>query len=170
MFGVNQAIIVTRIAEMKEISIDEIKNALEESKSSKGKELYYIMCAQPMQPVVECTEAELQAYANSLIKKVEEATGIKYDERTKSAVVGFFIFDRKRNAESIDKVISYCLKVLDAHKDCVENTMEWFLMEDLKRQLMGIYAYDSTRIEDLKALINEVLKTEDAYNNYVVGL
>ena len=62
MFGVNQAIIVTRIAEMKEISIDEIKNALEESKSSKGKELYYIMCAQPMQPVVECTEAELQAY------------------------------------------------------------------------------------------------------------
>ena len=48
--------------------------------------------------------------------------------------------------------------------------MEWFLMEDLKRQLMGIYAYDSTRIEDLKALISEVLKTEDAYNNYVVGL
>ena len=72
MFGVNQAIIVTRIAEMKEISINEIKNALEESKSSKGKELYYIMCAQPMQQVVECTEVELRAYANSLIKKVEE--------------------------------------------------------------------------------------------------
>ena len=48
--------------------------------------------------------------------------------------------------------------------------MEWFLMEDLKRQLMGIYAYDHTRIEDLKALITEVLKTEDAYNYYIAGL
>ena len=169
MFGVNQAIIVTRIAEMKEISINEIKNALEESKSSKGKELYYIMCAQPMQQV-ECTEVELRAYANSLIKKVEEATGSNYDESTKSAVVDFFIFDRKRNIDGIDKVISYCLKVLDAHKACRENTMEWFLMEDLKRQLMGIYAYDHTRIEDLKALITEVLKTEDAYNYYIAGL
>ena len=170
MFGVNQAIIVTRIAEMKEISINEIKNALEESKSSKGKELYYIMCAQPMQQVVECTEVELRAYANSLIKKVEEATGSNYDESTKSAVVDFFIFDRKRDIDVIDKVISYCLKVLDAHKACRENTMEWFLMEDLKRQLMGIYAYDHTRIEDLKALITEVLKTEDAYNYYIAGL
>lgn len=155
---------------MKEISINEIKNALEESKSSKGKELYYIMCAQPMQQVVECTEVELRAYANSLIKKVEEATGSNYDESTKSAVVDFFIFDRKRNIDGIDKVISYCLKVLDAHKACRENTMEWFLMEDLKRQLMGIYAYDHTRIEDLKALITEVLKTEDAYNYYIAGL
>lgn len=170
MFGVNQAIIVTRIAEMKEISIDEIKNALEESKSSKGKELYSIMCAQPMQQVVECTEDELRAYANALIKKVEEVTGINYDESTKSAVVDFFIFDRKRNIDGIDKVISYCLKILDAHKACRENTMEWFLMEDLKRQLMGIYAYDHTRIEDLKALITEVLKTEDAYNYYIAGL
>ena len=82
----------------------------------------------------------------------------------------FFIFDRKRNIDGIDKVISYCLKVLDAHKACRENTMEWFLMEDLKRQLMGIYAYDHTRIEDLKALITEVLKTEDAYNYYIAGL
>lgn len=114
MFGVNQAIIVTRIAEMKEISINEIKNALEESKSSKGKELYYIMCAQPMQQVVECTEVELRAYANSLIKKVEEATGSNYDESTKSAVVDFFIFDRKRNIDGIDKVISYHHPVFEA--------------------------------------------------------
>lgn len=44
MFGVNQAIIVTRIAEMKEISIDEIKNALEESKSSERQRALLYLC------------------------------------------------------------------------------------------------------------------------------
>ena len=170
MFGVNQAIIVTKIAEMKEISGDEIKNALEEQKSAKGKELYAIMCAQPMQQVVECTENELRAYARALIEKVEEAVGQKYDESTKSAVVDFFLFDRMRGIEGIDKVIARCVAVLEAHKNCKENTMEWFLMEDLKRQLMGIYAYDHTHIEDMKDLINEVLNTEDAYNAYTAGL
>lgn len=170
MFGVNQAIIVTKIAEMKEISIEEIKNALEEQKSAKGKELYAIMCAQPMQQVVESTEDELRAYANALIEKVEAAAEQEYDESTKSAVVDFFLFDRKRSIEGIDKVISRCVAVLEAHKGCKANTMEWFLMEDLKRQLMGIYAYDHTHIEDLKALIAEVLSTEDAYNAYTAGL
>ena len=58
MIGVYQANAMVKVAELSEISVQEIKEALAEKKVGVGRELYPILCDQPMAPAVNAEESD----------------------------------------------------------------------------------------------------------------
>ena len=170
MIGVYQANAMVKVAELSEISVQEIKEALAEKKVGVGRELYPILCDQPMAPAVNAEESTVRSYASNVIAKVEDALGIKYDEAVKGAVTEYFVLDRKRYGSSIEQIVERSLSVLAMYPGAEKGSFLWFLMETIKRQLMGVYIKDTKFLPELKILIEEIKKTSAAYDLYAAEL
>lgn len=163
MFDLYQIILVVKIAELSEVTESDIQNVLKEKVVFSGKELYPILCNQPMAIVVEATDSKLEEYSKDIISKVEKVVGQVYDTITKQIVVDYFVLNSKRSLESIDKIISRSKNIINKYTELQEGSLGWFLVESVKRQLMSVYTQNPSYLVELKKLIVEVQKTEEAY-------
>lgn len=170
MFGVYQAILTVKVAELEKITVDDVKNVLAETPCFSGKELYPILCKQVMAIVVDVTDSVLEEYAKATIATVEQATGRTYTEATKTATTDFFVINCRQGIENVDSLIVRCLKMIKKYAKVSENTFEWFLVESVKRQLMAIYSRDSKYLSQLKDIILQVQETEEKFNTYAMGM
>ena len=170
MFGLYQAIITAKIAELKEITVDDVKNVLNETPCFSGKELYPILCKQSMSIVVNFDDSILEKYAKTTITTVEQATEKTYTKITKAATVDFFVINSRRNTEDADSFIVRCLKMIEKYASVSENTFEWFLVETVKRQLMAVYSRDSKYLSQLKEIIIKVQETKEKFDTYSMGM
>lgn len=170
MFGLYQAILTAKVAELKEITVDDVKSVLNETPCFSGKELYPILCKQAMSIVVDFDDSVLEKYAKTTITTVEQAIEKTYTETTKAATVDFFVINSRRNTESIDSFIIRCLKMIEKYASMPENTFEWFLVETVKRQLLTVYSRDSKYLSQLKETIIKIQETEKKFNTYSMGM
>lgn len=161
--------ILDKIQKLETISTTDIEIALADKPCNKGLELYAILCAKHIKSdlLPRPTEETLRKYASDVIKNIEIATGQTYNIETKAVVTEFFILDYKCDYTCIEKCILEYTNAINTYKNCVGGTLEWFLIEDIKRQLMFIYISKPIYLDSLKKLIKELINTEEMYLNYI---
>lgn len=166
MFGISLASVSIKIAELKDITVDEVKGCIEENDIKPEYAPYYILVYYSIQSKIPDSRNNLLTYGSNVISIIEEATGLTYNNNFKNIVVDFFIAFRSVENIDIDKRIEELEGIIDKYEDLAVGSIEWFLIEFMKRELLGRYAGDVKYFEKMKNLVAESSPTDNIYKEF----
>lgn len=166
MLGVAMADVATKIACLEEVDADTLKACIEENEIKSEYAPYYVLVYYLIQSDVVDSYDNLVDYAQNIISKIETITGIHYDESFKGIVIDFFIAFRKLENFSVDERIMELESIVQKYKETTVGTIEWFLVEFIKRELLGRYANNIKYIGKMKSLIAETYPHNEEFKSF----
>ena len=155
-----------KIAELKDIAIDEIQECIDEGNIKPEYAPYYILVYYSTQSKISESRSNLLTYCSNIVNVIEAATGITYDDNFKNVVIDFFIAFRSIENIDIDKRIEELEGIISKYKNLTVGSIEWFLIEFMKRELLGRYAGDAKYFEKMKLLVAESSPTDNIYKEF----
>ena len=164
MLGVNIADVIVRVSELREIDLDTMKKAIEEANCKPEVAPFHILYSTIAKDCEKIESNVAKSYAESVFDVIEEATGIIYSEQFRKAIIDCFALLRQNSEGAIDEYISDVEHVVDKYSDAPVGTIVWFVMEILKRELLGMYAGRIGYLAKLKALVEDVKPMDEQYN------
>lgn len=166
MFGISMANVSVKIAELKDIATDEIQECIDEGNIKPEYAPYYILVYYSTQSKISESRSNLLTYCSNIVNVIEAATGITYDDNFKNVVIDFFIAFRSIENIDIDKRIEELEGIISKYKNLTVGSIEWFLIEFMKRELLGRYAGDAKYFEKMKLLVAESSPTDNIYKEF----
>ena len=170
MIGVNIADVIVRIQELTEIDLDTMKGAIEEDNCNPETAPYYILCSVIPKDCEKIDPDIAKDYAKKKINIIENATGISYSDTLKDIVSDFFALMRKKYAGEIEKHILDIENFVEKYNGVSVGTMEWVIVEMLKRELLGLYAGRPEYIKKMKTLVEKIKPTDAEYKRLLNSL
>lgn len=166
MFGISMANVSIKIAELKDVTVDEINGCIEESNIKPEYAPYYILVYYSTQSKISESRGDLLTYCTNIVSVIEEATGIAYDDNFKNIVIDFFIAFRFIENIDADRRIEELEEIINKYENLTVGSIEWFLIEFMKRELIGRYAGDAKYFEKMKLLVAESSPTDNIYKAF----
>ena len=166
MFGISMANVAIKIAELKDVTVDEINGCIEESNIKPEYAPYYILVYYSTQSKISESRSDLLTYCTNIVSVIEEATGIAYDDNFKNIVIDFFIAFRFIENIDADRRIEELEEIINKYENLTVGSIEWFLIEFMKRELIGRYAGDAKYFEKMKLLVAESSPTDNIYKAF----
>lgn len=163
---VTMANVASKIACLEEVECSDIRECIEENKIKAEYAPYYILVYYLIQSDATDSCDNLTTYAQDIVAKIEAITGVHYSENFKGIVVDFFIAFRKVEEYAIDERITELESIVQKYSGLTVGTIEWFLVEFIKRELIGRYANDIKYITKMKNLIREVYPNRAAFSSF----
>lgn len=122
MFGISMANVSVKIAELKDIAIDEIQGCIDEGNIKPEYAPYYILVYYSTQSKISESRSNLLTYCSNIVNVIEAATGITYDDNFKNVVIDFFIAFRSIENIDIDKRIEELEGIISKYKNLTVGT------------------------------------------------
>lgn len=165
MIGVNNADVIVKVNELQDIDPGTLLNALEEMHCGYENAPFYILFYNVAKDEEKVDAKEAEAYAAKTFDFISETTGIVYSEQFKNAIVDSFVLMRDGNFFTLDERIAAIEKLVEKYKDAKVGSIVWFMMEYMKRDLLGLCSVGSGYISKMKEMIAEVKPNDSVYRN-----
>lgn len=167
MLGVNITDVIIKVSELTEISEETMRNAIDELHCPLELVPFYVLYYNVLNDCIKKDDDFVREYGENVIGVIESVSCIKYEQDFKNILLDCFILYRQLSSISLEEHISKIEKVISKYKNTEVNTICWFIIENLKRELLRLYSGSADFFKTAKSIIDDIKQTDEQYKEFL---